>query len=154
MDENIVTQKTITDRWLDNLFESLMRLEQYERLAREGCVSLLEYVQNPNIDLALIQNKNYGLFMTEFNITLRSGKRLIEKNTYLDLLLEYKTILKIELNTKGFLSEEIDEISHTRKNTLKPSFYKIQNKLSSLRARLVDSLWFVLSPKAKDTLPG
>jgi hypothetical protein len=154
MDENIVTQKTITDRWLDNLFESLMRLEQYERLAREGCVSLLEYVQNPNIDLALIQNKNYGLFMTEFNITLRSGKRLIEKNTYLDLLLEYKTILKIELNTKGFLSEEIDEISHTRKNTLKPSFYKILNKLSSLRARLVDSLWFVLSPKAKDTLPG
>lgn len=153
MDEGTNTQKTITDRWLDNLYESLMRLEQYEKLAREGCESLMEYVQNPNLDLALIQNKNYGLFITELEITLNNCRHLIDKDKRLKITLEIKSILKKELEVKGFLSEKRDLVMHTTRNVLKPSFYIVLRKISALRRDLVSSLWFILSPKAKDILP-
>lgn len=153
MDEGANTQKTITDKWLDNLYESLMRLEQYEKLAREGCESLMEYVQNPNLDLALIQNKNLGLFITEFEITLNNGKKVIDKKEYLNMTLGIRRILKKELEVKGFLTEERDLVMHTTKNVLKPSFYIVLREISALRRDLVGSLWFILSPKAKDTIP-
>ena len=39
MDNNI-SEKNINERWLDNLYEGLMRLQHHERLMLEGCASL------------------------------------------------------------------------------------------------------------------
>ena len=151
MVEEIISQKTINEKFLDNLSNSLLRLEEYERLMWEGCNSLLDYVQNPTLNLASIKYKNYRLFIVEFQIILNNWRKQIDKKTYLDLHMGLKKVLDIEKEAKGFLKEETHQQHHTTKNTLKPKFYTVRIRLSSLRAILIESLWSILTPKAKES---
>lgn len=72
--EDFTQSANINEKWLQNIYENIKKLEDYERLVREGCSSLLEYVQIPlekrPIVLGLTQFKNLKFFLTEFKLLL------------------------------------------------------------------------------------
>lgn len=147
-------QKNITDKWLDNIFESLMRLQGYERMLKEGCGSVLEYVQNPEINLADIQYKNYTLFMTEVEIILGDTRHLIDKQKFLNLSILFKVIKEIENEAEGFIYTQYDMVNHTEWRELKPDFELVKPKVSQIRSMLVSALWKLLSPSARENMGG
>jgi len=158
MEEDNINQKNITDKWLDNIYEILMRLEGYERLAKEGCNSLMEYLQsiaqNPNIDLATIQKKNYDMFITEFEILLNNIKHLVDKTIFLKMQIKLYRLIKTEKEVGGFLEKRFDMLQHSEWSVLKPEFYSALRQISELRGIAVSSLWKMLSPNAKENLEG
>jgi len=138
------------DKWLNNVFEVLMRIEDYERLAKNGCVNLQDYVQNPQLDLVLVQSKNYSLFMTEVLILLNDIKYFVNKKDFLMLLLKFEKIKKLEESVGGFLDLMRNNVTHEEWNTLKPEFVKIHPLMSDLRGMIVKTLFDFINPKFKD----
>jgi len=158
MEEDNINQKNITDKWLDNVYEILMRLEGYERLAKEGCNSLMEYLQsiaqNPNIDLATLQKKNYDMFITEFEVLLNNIKHLVDNKTFLKMRIKLSSLITYEDEVDGFLDMRVDMLQHREWYVLKPEFYNAQRQMSELRGLAVNSLWKLLSPNAKENFEG
>ena len=74
-------EQNISTLWLTNIFNNLKALENIERLAREGCSSITDYIQIPpahqNIILVEAQYKNLRFFVFELEILLTN---LTQKN--------------------------------------------------------------------------
>lgn len=155
-EQDNINQKNITDKWLDNIYEILMRLEGYERLAKEGCISILDYVQNPAIelDMAQIQNKNYNLFITEFEVLLNNVKHLIDAPMYLKMMIKFNSLLKFENELGGYLKRMYNDVEHRQWYEIKPEFYYAQRQITALRGMAVESLWKLLTPNARESFKG
>jgi len=73
MEENISSQN-INSLWIQNIFENIKLIEGIERLAREGCVSVVDYLQIPiefrSIYIAEAQYKNLKLYMSELRLLI------------------------------------------------------------------------------------
>jgi len=149
LNQKLQDGRNFSDKWLNNIFEILMRVEEYERLAKNGCVNLIDYVQNPNLDFALIQEKNYQLFMTEVELLLNNIKHFINREDFLLLLLINIKVKKAEEDSGGFLATNIDSVSHRNNNVLKPEYYNIIPIMSELRGLIVKSLLTFINPKLK-----
>jgi len=145
MDE-ITSQKTITEKWLENLFNNLLRLETYEKLAKEGCTSILDYVDLNDKSLTQIQYKNYTLFLTEIEVVANDCKNLIKEEDYNKILFELSVLNVYEQKIGGFLDKKINEQERTSWFILKPEFSIAIKRISKLRRILVDNLWKLLSP--------
>lgn len=143
------TERTVAENWLQNIFNSLMRLQSYERMAKEGCEDILEYVQIPPKDMPKLQYKNYSLFMTEFSILLNDIKNFADKEKHKKILIDFYGLREFEKKEGGFLGQR-DQLLHqqtkVRSFFLKDSFYVGANKISELRSMLIDSIWKILSP--------
>ncbi len=70
MEERQFEATNISDLWLKNIFENVKNLESMERLAREGCVSLLEFAQMDSRMLPEIQYKNLKMMISEIELLL------------------------------------------------------------------------------------
>lgn len=72
-DSNLETSN-INAKWLDNIYENIKNLEQLERLGREGCTSLFDYMQIPPQQRQYIlgdtQYKNLRFIVTELRLLL------------------------------------------------------------------------------------
>lgn len=72
--EDYINTANINDKWLDNVYENIKALEEYERLIREGCKSLLDFLNIPYKNRPVIigdtQFKNIKFFLTEFKLLL------------------------------------------------------------------------------------
>lgn len=83
----------INEKWLENIYENIKKLEEHERLAREGCINLFEYVQMTHqqreINMGDVQYKNLRFFITEFNLLLSDLTPILddEKTDYFRLTL-------------------------------------------------------------------
>lgn len=154
MESSESSQKNITDKWLDNIFECLMRLEQYERLMKEGCESIMDYVQNQNLSIGDIQYKNYSFFVTEAEILMEDTKHLIDKKKFLEISLLLTWIKRYEEDIGGFLEHKHDMLNHEEWNEVKPEFRIVFSRVSRLRGMFVSSLWKLLSPSAKENMGG
>lgn len=156
--ESNINQKNITEKWLDNIYEILIRLEGYERLSRDGGNSLMEYIQsiaeNPNIDLATLQKKNYDFFITEYEVLLNNIRHLIDKATYLKMKMKLNALNNYEDEIDGFLEFKVDMVRKMEWYVLKPEFYNALRQISELRGLAVSSLWKMLSPSAKENIEG
>jgi hypothetical protein len=119
MESNLYQSANINQAWLSNVYENLKNLEGLERLAREGCISLLDYVNMPmeirTIQISDIQFKNLRLMVTEFSLLLTDLTPIIEKTKH-DYL-------------KGVVSN-IDRIINERSLFIKDSFSQTQNRIT------------------------
>ncbi len=79
MEEDRITEsvRNISDKWMNSIYDSLQRLEEYERMAREGFKGLMEYVQsigtlNKNIEIIMFQNLKF--LVSEMKILIPKAK--------------------------------------------------------------------------------
>lgn len=100
----------INERWLQNIYENIKKLEEYERLVREGCTSIMDYFQIPleqrDTLLGLTQYKNLKFFLTEFRLLLADLSPILdsERVKHYD-----KTIKSIDsaLKTKNVFIKQV-----------------------------------------------
>lgn len=138
--------KNISQMFVANLFDSLMRLQEYERLSREGCRSILEYVQIPTLQIAQIQHENYHIFLTEFNILLINVKKLINEKEYNEMLKKYNALINWEKEHGSLLQIQRNEVKKSKKFYLADGFSVFLDKISELRALMTYALWDLIKP--------
>jgi len=144
--EETTSQRTITEKWLDNLFDSLMRLEVYERLAKDGCSNLLEYLSINDKEISQIQYKNYSLFLTEAEVVINSCRNLIKEENCKKILFEIEMLKLYEQKIDSFLEKKINQKDNISWFELRPEFVIAVKRLSKIRKMLVENLWEFLSP--------
>lgn len=151
MDE-ISSQKTVSDQWLQNIIESLQRLQLAEYRAKEGCYDLLEFIQNPlsESDLAIIMHKNYKLFMTDYSILLSNIKRIAEDELYKACAESFNSLNDLEQKQNGFIRKLT--INGETQFKLSDNFTLVVTIISKLRSLAVESLWRILSPSASENV--
>lgn len=108
--EDYTLTSNINEKWLNNIYENIKKLEEYERLVREGCSSLLDFLQIPikqrEIVLGLTQFKNLRFFVTEFRLLLGDLTPVLEE----DKAKEFKKVIdKVDtaLNNEGLFIEKV-----------------------------------------------
>lgn len=153
MEQNLEnsSEKTINDKWLDNIYNILLRLENSDKLASEGCMSIIDFVESPQQFLPLIQYKNYSIFLTDFEILINNSQKIIGNKKYKEFVRNINTLRELEKNVGGFLVVNSKNISRTKKYYLKPIFNHAIKIISKMRRDIVSCLWKVLSPSAKDS---
>ena len=98
----------INIRWLENIYDQLMTIQNMERLAREGCNSIMEYVQMPwetrNIILADVEYKNMRLMALEIDIIISNLAPVLKNKIDGYKLMMSKVLISID-NRSNFLKE-------------------------------------------------
>ncbi len=153
MEENLQnsSEKTINDKWLDNIYNILLRLENSDKLASEGCLSIIEFVQSPQQFLPLVQYRNYSIFLTDFEILINNTKNIIGDTKYKAFAKNIQTLRDLEKRVNGFLVVNSKNINRIKKYYLRPVFSEATKIISNMRRDIVSCLWKVLSPSAKDS---
>jgi len=86
MDEQGEFESTnINIRWLENIYEELRTIQNMERLAREGCNDIMEYLQIPYqsrpIILADVEYKNLRMMALEMDILIGNLAPVLKEKT-------------------------------------------------------------------------
>lgn len=144
-----IESSNINVKWIENIYENIKKIEEYERLAREGCSSILEYVQYPitnrNLLLAEIQYKNIRLLLNEFILVIPDIVPVIgeeSSKSFLDTLDRISNII----NNKESLVEQVrsDVNNNIRDAKMTPMFFKTLKVLSDCRIELIKMLKHIL----------
>lgn len=151
MEETFDTSN-INFKWLDNIFEQLKNIQDMERLAKEGCNSLFEYMQVPyetkNLMLADIQYKNLKFLLLELDILVDNISPIIKEKTkdYKDKLKSIKEVIdKSELFLKAF------KVNNETVNVkILPLFYTTLNYLNEIKSSVLIDIGFLLYIKDEE----
>jgi len=139
----------INSLWLQNIYENLKNLESMERLAYEGCNSVLEYAQIPYeyrpIQIADIQYKNLKSIISEMRLLLTDLTPTIDSK----IIEKYKGIIdKITpiINTKRLFINEIysSEKARVINSKTTPFFDTTLAFLSGIRANIIKDIEHIL----------
>ena len=151
--------KNIGAKWLDSLYISIERITECERMGREGCESLVQYVQDINYfnkNLPSIQLKNLSFMIGEIKIILPKAKRFIKEKEYNKLTLEIKKC-DIDFNNQYIYAKEkkysICILSKGKRNMsylfLKQGFGILFERVVEIKVKLLDELDEILFPKGE-----
>lgn len=151
--------KNIGTKWLDSLYNSIEKITEHERYGREGCESLVQYVQDIilfNKSLSSTQLKNLSMMIGEIKIILPKAKRFIKEKAFGDLLLEIKKC-DIDFNNQYVFVKKtkylICILSKGKKNSsslfLKQGFGILFERVVEVKVKLLDELDEILFPKGK-----
>ena len=79
---NSIETTNINFKWLENILAQLISLQEMERLTREGCVSLIEYLQVPieyqKILLPEVQYKNLKFMSREIDMLISNLRPILK----------------------------------------------------------------------------
>jgi hypothetical protein len=125
---------------LDNVYDNIKLIENYERNAREGCVNLLDYLRIPptqrSVILGDIMYKNLKFLITEFKLLFTDLAPIINQ-TKLERFNNYlKEVEKNINNRKLFLQEVYDTNRRLKDIKVKPFYYSTLEVLSQLKIEL------------------
>jgi len=152
--ENNFISTNINSLWLQNIFENLKNLEVYERLAREGCGNLLEYVQLPiekrQIFLNDVQYKNLRFILTEMHLLLSDLTPVIEKKSLEKFETNMIKLERIINNRKLFVKEGYSATHGAISNSkLTDMFYHTLDFLCSMRQDIIKEISHILYVKSE-----
>lgn len=147
-DVNNLQSGNINAIWLQNIYENIKNLEMLERLAREGCNSLLDYLQMPfeqrDLIIGDLQYKNLRFIITEIYLLLSDLTPVlkdIELNNFYKALDKMKTIIE---DRTLFLDEP--RLANKRLKYSHPTefFYLTLDFLHQLKINIIRSISHIL----------
>lgn len=141
MEEEISIQSSnINAKWLENIYENIQKLEQYERLMREGCTSLLDYFQIPenrrDIIIGDVQFKNLRFYVTEFNLLLSDLSPILDDQKSIEFRLLLEQIQRACNSRRLFIKDIFSSTRELRKSVPTPVFFSTINILTKLKVDL------------------
>ena len=158
MEEQNNIKKTMNERWLDSVLDSLNNIESYQKLSKHSCLNLSEYVEeglylqeamkHPN--LQMIQAKNIEFWNNELKNLLYKIKNYLGLEKYDELITIIKkvdSLIQISLQEESWDMRKSDN-PKLISITLKPEFYYCENLLSLVSQKVYDYLWDLLKPTA------
>lgn len=146
---NSFSTSNINQRWLENIFENLKNLENGERLAREGCISLMEYLQmTPDqraIMLADIQYKNLRFMITEIDLLLTDVTPVVDPTKIEELRTKLVKVSQVKDVRSLFIKESYSQIKNAiLKTELTDFFYKTLTFISQMRREIIIEIKHIL----------
>lgn len=144
MSDQVEFQTTnFNSKWLDNIYENIKKLEEHNRLAKEGCLSLLDYLEMPyeqrERDIGEIQYKNLRFIVNETDLLLTdlipTDETEIEK-----LRKKLEPILKVINSRSVFINDLTDANGFVKATELTPFFYESLNYLDNLRRGIIKQI--------------
>lgn len=135
-------------KWLENLFENIVRLENHERLARTGFNSMQEYItlltihpDRANLMLIDIQYKNLCAMVGEIMTTLSELTEVMDADELEKLRMKAELINKHIYDRQKFI---IDSFSSSRNRVinsqLTDTYYKTLEEVSAMRGHILTGL--------------
>jgi hypothetical protein len=141
-----VETTNINFKWLENIYEQLKNIQDMERLALEGCGSLMEYLQVPyEMQLLLlpeVQYKNLKFICREINILTDNLSPILKEKTK-----SYKEKLKPvldDINNRGLFLKEVRRDNKIFQLTITPLFGKTINYVCDIKSQLINDIGHIL----------
>lgn len=143
--------------WLNNIYENIKNLETMVRLAREGCLSLAEYMQIPFEQRAIIlpdvQYKNMRMISNEMNLLLTDLVPVLGKDKVEEYLKILFSIEKIIDQRKLFVK---DNYSSVKKQVVSSSttefFFETLRFLEVIRRNIIIDISSILYAKTDNQI--
>lgn len=152
MDETSYGSDNINTLWLKNVYENIKLLEEHSRLAREGCTSLMDYLQIPHQQRDIIigdtQYKNLRFMVTEFSLLLEDLEIPIKNKEKLKKF--RKAIREIEEKLEHrhlFIKEARDVKNGVRSSKTTPFFTQTLIFLSDLKIDIFRNIAHLIYPE-------
>lgn len=150
-EENNFQETNISGLWLKNLFESLEKLQDYERICREGALSLMEFLQIPQSKMAEVQFQNLKMMITETGILLVNAKPRLRKEFILQAQLKLKQMKElVDLNSDAIFISSINQQSNLVVHNLSGNYFKLLMELTKIRGEIVNELADILYGKGEE----
>lgn len=137
---NVPHSSNINEKWLDNIYENIKNIEKLERYAREGCESLIEFLNIPFNQRAYIlgevQFKNLKLLISEFKLLLGDLSPLLEESKTKPYI-EFINKVQKAINRRGlFIQSEYDLNGNIKSAIPTPFFYETIEGFYNLKVKL------------------
>lgn len=146
----------VSTLWDKNIFENIENLEKMERLAREGCQSIIEYIDYPinSIHLILpnIQYKNLKMMVSEIGLLLSDLSPIITEEFYDEIMEENNKYKIVMLNRNLFIKESYNKLHKNPKLVecrLRPAFYETLENVSKLKVKIIKKIAPILFVEKK-----
>ena len=154
-EENQLQEVNITSLWNKNLFESLQRLQDFERICRDGGVSIMEYLNLDPKRIPEVQFQYLKMIVTEVGILLGNARARISKSFFLKAKVQLKQMKKIvDLNPQSIFIPSINQQSHQTTYYLSEDFYTFLSTLTLIREGIVTELGDILYGKGETKVEG
>lgn len=156
MDENSIQSSNINSQWLQNIFENLKKIEEFERLAREGCTSILDYLQYPQdirrVIIADIQYKNLKLIINEMKLVIPDLSPVIAQDKVKELRNKLSDLSKFTNDRRLFVVENYSEVKKVVTDSyMTKNFELVLEGLSLLRQEIIFLIQHILYVAVKPT---
>lgn len=156
-DNNSETDRSISQKWVEDVYNSLKNLEIVERLAMNGCENILDYVESElytdpigsEKTINMIRAKNIILWIKESKILLRKLKNFIESEEYRKLNNRIDYIDSIVGSPEDLLNVEYNQSMNGRqinKININDLGKVLQENLEYIREEIESKCWPLLKP--------
>jgi hypothetical protein len=129
-------------KWLDNIYEKLHNIENMEVLSREGCESLMEFLEIPynvrEITISQVQYKNIRFMITELKILIDNLSPVL-KGKVDDYHKQLEPIEK-NIDDKKLFFKQIKMNNEVVALELTDIFYKSLAVLTSLKSSIIKEI--------------
>lgn len=136
------------EKWLINIYDNIKKLEEYERIIREGCSSVLEFAQIPlkskPIVIGLTQFKTLRFFITEFKLLLADLTPILEAEDAKEFDKVLSNIDKALPSEKLFLNSSYDINKNLVGTSVTPFFNETLDTLHKLKVDLFKKIKHIL----------
>ena len=160
MDDFIKTEETnINTSWLKNIYSSLERLQNAERICKDGAGDIMEYLQTDPAYLPTIQFTSLKMMVTEMRILLNNVRVKIKPEFFESSMTKINVVQKyIDTRPQALFKNVVNQQNHSNQSVLTDFFYTVVNDMSVMRAEIVNmitGLLFIIGdekPKGMDKL--
>lgn len=136
-------QTNINNLWLNNIFENIKNIEIYERMARNGCKDLIEFIQCPpelrDEEMSEVQFQNLLHYGNEILVMLPDFASHIDEELGNQYINRVKIIIEDMRTHKGKYIRKIISDPQRRTIKVKPTenFYITLDIFYSMRRQLI-----------------
>lgn len=136
--------------WLSNIYKQITTLQDFERIAHEGCRDLLEYLEMPPHLYPFIlpdaQYKNLRFMVMELRLLISNVNNVLEKQEK-GKTEEYKTRLQVVLNiinNRSLFLKDVKQNNNVVKVNVLPMLNYTIEYISKLKADLIEDISSIL----------
>lgn len=145
MQDEQIGEINITELWHKNLFSSLMKIQEYERMSRDGANSIESYFNVRPSDVPMIQFNYLKQIATEMDILLVNANKKVKEKFFKDAQSKIKTAEQIIDNyPQKIIGFKVDQVTGAKRYFVTPLFWKILTELKDIRQELVIELTDIL----------
>lgn len=153
--EQTFQEINITALWHKNLYNSLEKLQDFERICREGATSIMEWLQIPRERLAEIKFQYLKMMITEMGILLANAKAKLDKKFFINSILKLGNMKNlVDLNSHEIFISSLDQRNNITINYLSEEYFDILIQLGKMREMIINELSEVLYGKPEKKMEG
>ncbi len=135
-------------KWLEVIFNQLKRIQDFERLANEGCLSIIDYFQYTdeyyNVLLPEIQYKNLRFLLLEMNMLIKNLSPILKKDEKEEKYLKKLEPVNNSINNRKLFLTDIKQNNKLIKVIPKPFLYKTISYLNEINRELTNDIKYLL----------